>query len=283
MRNRKQKITSRDRMILSLLGEYGCISAGRLKSHFWKTKPKSDTHYRRIGILKKHRLIENVRGDGGITIGYRLTKKGKRFLLLGASLAAQSVLRKSYRTDFEHDQLLIDLRSLFRESPLVGDFKTEAEVRSELFSEKTKLLHWESAPTIPDATFVFKAPGHQMRVAVELELTAKVKRRYARIFRSHLLSKNWQMVIYIVKDVNFQKRLMKILSDIKERDVQVKLASTINGIYFCSLGEFLGQQLNAKLTNGKREISLSQIAQNFGLQRDISSAKNAPSQAANFA
>lgn len=276
MRNRKQKITSRDRMILSLLGEYGCISAGRLKSHFWKTNAKSQTHYRRIGVLKKHRFIENVRGDGGVMIGYRLTKKGKRFLLLGSNLESQSVLRKSYRTDFEHDQLLIDLRSLFRESPLVGDFKTEAEVRAELFSEKSKLIHWESAPTIPDATFVFKAPGHQLRVAVELELTAKVKRRYARIFRSHLLSRNWKMVIYIVKDANFQKRLMRILSDIKERDVQVRLASEINGIYFCSLGEFQQNRLDAKLTNGKREISLSQIAQNFGLQREMSSAKNAP-------
>jgi len=283
MRNRKQKITSRDRMILSLLGEYGCISAGRLKSHFWKTNAKSDTHYRRIGVLKKHRFIENVRGDGGITIGYRLTKKGKRFLLLGSSIESKSVLRKSYRTDFEHDQLLIDLRSMFRESPLVGDFKTEAEVRAELFSNKTKLIHWESAPTIPDATFVFKAPGHQMRVALELELTAKVKRRYARIFRSHLLSKNWKMIIYIVKDVNFQKRLMKILNDIKERDVQVRLAGEINGIYFCSLGEFLHNRLDAKLTNGKREISLQQIAQNFGLQKTIPSVENSPGRVENLA
>jgi len=276
MRDRKHKITSRDRMILSLLGEYGCISAGRLKSHFWKTTAKSHTHFRRIGVLKKHRFIENVLGDGGITIGYRLTKKGKRFLLLGSSLESRSVLRKSYRTDFEHDQLLIDLRSMLRESPLVGDFKTEAEVRTELFSETTKLIHWESVTTIPDATFVFKAPGHQMRVAVELELTAKVKRRYARIFRSHLLSKNWKMVIYIVKDLNFQKRLMKILSDIKERDVQVRLASEINGIYFCSLGDFLQNRLDAKITNGKREISLQEIAQNFGLSKTIPLAANVP-------
>lgn len=262
-------------MILSLLGEYGCISAGRLKSHFWKTNAKSHTHYRRIGVLKKHRFIENVRGDGGITIGYRLTKKGKRYLLIGASIDPQSVLRKSYRTDFEHDQLLIDLRNVFRESPLVDNFKTEAEVRTEILSAKTNLIHWESTPTIPDATFVFKAPGYQMCVAVELELTAKVKRRYARIFRNHLLSKNWQMVVYIVKDTNFQAKLMKILSDVKERDVQVRLASEINGIYFCSLSEFLEKQLDAKLTNGKREVSLSQIAQNFGLKKSISSAENA--------
>lgn len=267
MRNRKQKLTSRDQMILSLLGEYGCISAARLKKRFWKPSDKTRNHFRRIGILKRHRFIENVRGDGGVTIGYRLTKKGKRFLTLGQGKKAEAIIRKSYGTQFEHDQLLIDIRQTLEASDVISNFKTEAEVRRELLGGPNKVINWETASTTPDATFSLSTPSKQMQVALELELTAKVKRRYSRIFRSHLLSQNWKLVIYIVKDPRFQKRLMETLEDIKAKDVQVRLAKTINGIYFCSLEKFQEMQLKTPLTNGRREISFEQIAQELAAQR----------------
>lgn len=263
---RRPRITGRDEKILSLLGEYGCVSADRIKAYFWNSTPTSSTHYRRLGILKQRGLIENVSGDRSMTIGYRLTKRGKDVLAKWPHGNSSPLTRRAYKTQFEHDQLLIDIRRILEKSPLVHSFKTEAEIRRELPDGNSKLLNWENAPVIPDATFVFSVPGQRMRVAVELELTAKIKRRYTKIFRSHLLAKEWRLVIYIVKSATFQDQLMKTLNIVKTTDIHVRIAKSLNGIYFCVLDEFLSKQLSVPLTNGKKEISLEQIALNFGLK-----------------
>ena len=264
---RSPTLTERDRRILLLLGEYGCVSAERIKAHFWNENPRSRAHYRRLGVLKRLLLIENVKGDGAVTIGYRLTKKGKELFSGMFDHRESSLMRRGYKTQFEHDQLLIDVRQVLQKSPLIRNFQTEVEVRKKMMSMQTLKRHWEEMPTIPDALFSFEVPGQKMTVAVELELTPKLRSRYTRIFRNHLLSKDWQLVIYIVKDTKFQDRLMKLLSEIKATDIHVKIANTINGIYFCSLEDFLTKKLEAPMTNGKREISLERIAQNFLAKR----------------
>ena len=262
----RPKLTGRDRKILALLGEYGCVTADRIKAYFWNSSAKSRAHYRRLGVLRRRGFIENVSGDRSMTIGYRLTKRGKEVWRKYSAAGIVPSVRRAYKTQFEHDQLLIDVRRILEESPLVREFKSEVEIRNRVMDGNAKLLHWENAPIIPDATFVFEVPGQRRRVALELELTPKAKRRYAKIFRSHLLAKDWSVVFYIVKDATFRDRLMKTLNDIKSTDLQVLVASKLNGIYFCTLDEFLSRRLAVPFTNGKKEISLDKIAQNFGLK-----------------
>jgi len=263
---RGPRLTVRDQRILFLLGEYGCVSADRIKSHFWNSSTKSRAHYRRLGLLMRWQLVENVGGDRFKTLGYRLTKKGRAVLVRLSGRSSSMFIRRNYKTQFDHDQMLIDVRGILQESPLVRDFKSESEIRHELVSETVRLLNWEKQPTIPDASFIFEVPGKRICVAVELELTPKFRKRYTKIFRGHLLSQDWKLVIYIVRDKNLRDRIMGILNDIKVNDIQVRVAKTVNGIYFCSLDDFLSMRLATPLTNGKREISLEQIAQNFGLK-----------------
>ena len=264
-RRRRPKLTGRDEKILSLLGEYGCVSAERIKAYFWNSTSTSRAHYRRLGMLKRRGLVESNMGDRAMTIGYRLTKRGQQVLKNSPAANLRPATRRAYKTQFEHDQYLIDLRRILQESPLVREFKNQLEVRKQLIDGKAKLRHWEDLPHIPDATFSLVIPGQTMRVALEVELTSKNRKRYAKIFRNHLLAKTWEMVIYVVKDANFRDRLMATLSDIKSTDIQVRVASKINGMYFCTIGEFLSRQLEVPMTNGKKEISLAKIAENFGL------------------
>ncbi len=265
--NKHKTLTARDLKILTLLGEYGCVSAQRIKNHFWNDNPKSRAHYRRIGILKKCMLIENVEGDGAATIGYRLTKKGTEYFSAMFNEQTMPATRRGYKTQFEHDQLLIDVRHILQLSPLVKNFKIEAEIRRRILSAQTGKRNWDEMPAIPDAAFRFETPEQSMVVAIELELTPKVRSRYTGIFRNHLLSKDWGLVIYIVKDRNFQEKLMRILSEIKVKDIHVRIAKNVNGIYFCELNDFLKLKLSAPLTNGKREISLQQIAESLQAKR----------------
>ena len=259
-------LSARDKGLLQLLGEYGCVTADRIKSQFWNENPKSRAHYRRLGILKRRGFVENVHGDGSGTLGYRLTPKGKEYFAGVSGAGSTQATRRSYKTQFEHDQLLIDVRRILEKSPLVKEFKKEQEVRREYLNEQTKMHHWERHPTIPDGLFTFETPEQRMRIAIELELSFKSKQRYVRIFRNHLLSKDWKLVIYIVKDEKFRDQLMKLLSQIKETDIQIRIEKTLNGIYFCSLDNFLSMRLATPLSNGKDKISLEQIAHEFGLK-----------------
>lgn len=258
---RRPRLTGRDMKILALLGEYGCVSGARIKGYLWNSAPASGAHYRRLRILLRRGLIEKVLGDRSIPIGYRLTKKGMEVLgkMPGATVGLFS--RRAYKTQFEHDQLLIDARRILEKSPLIQDFKTENDVRNLLLTGREKLLHWEGAPVIPDAMFTYSVPGKTMRIALELELTPKVRRRYTRIFRSHLLAKTWSLTIYVVKGEKFRARLMKVLSDVKATDIEVRMAKTVNGIYFCTLEEFLSKELSVPMTNGKKEFSFAEAAQ----------------------
>lgn len=263
----KNELTPRDQSILCLLGEYGCVTADRIKVQFWNDNPISRAHYRRLGVLKKRQFIENVVGDSGATIGYRLTKKGKEIISAQFNKASAPVFRRGYKTQFEHDQLLIDVRRILEVSPLVRDFKTEPELRKKMYGDQISQRNWERKPTIPDAVFTLVTPGHAMPIAIELELTVKSKRRYARIFRNHLLARHWKLVIYIVKDEKFRVSLMALLGQIKENDIHLRMERSVNGVYFCSIDNFLRLKLATPLVSSKREISLEQIAQNFGMKR----------------
>lgn len=263
---RPSELTVRDQKILLLLGEHGCVTADRIKAHFWNNNPMSRAHFRRLAILKRRNLIENVEGDGGANIGYRLTRKGRALFSEMFTSWCDPPTRRGYKTQFEHDQLLIDLRHIFTTSLIVTDFKTEPEVRRELMTTQVQRQHWEKRPLVPDATFVMNVPAKKMRVAIELELTAKAKPRYTRIFRNHLLTKNWQLVFYVVKDELLRKRLMEHLSEVKRTDIHVRIEKSVNGIYFCGLDEFLKSRLDTPFINGKKEISLNQIAQSYGLK-----------------
>jgi hypothetical protein len=260
-----RRLTGRDIALLRLLAEYGCVDAQRIKAKLWNGNPNSRVHFRRIGILRKMNLIEIVLGDQGAALGYRISKPGLNILSQKGQLITVPVVRKTYKTQFEHDQILIDVRRILEGSPVVKEFKTEAEVKNELLSGRRTPVDWKNAPTIPDATFMYEVPDQKVRVAVELELTQKSRARYFKIFRSHLLNKTWGITFYIVRDEPLFAKVREILSDVKSHDVQLRVARKINGVYLCRLDKFLADELNATFSNGKEEISLDQLAKNFGL------------------
>lgn len=256
-------ITARDIKLMELLGLYGCVSSKRIKDELFGPKENLRSHFRRIGILKRAGFIESVGGDNIKSIGYKLTKKGKEILELLSNKQTPIVPRKTYKTEFEHDQLLIDVRRILLKSPLVSDFRTEGEVKKEMLKTQTGVIDWKNLPHIPDATFHLKTTTTVRRIAVELELSRKSRARYRKIFRSHLLSNKWDIVFYIVKDEVLQKHLRQELVETKKTDTRIKVASSINGIYFCSLAEFQSKELFVKFSNGKQEVSIGEMGKTF--------------------
>lgn len=263
-RHRRARLTERDFRILLFLGEHGCVSGTRVKSYFWSSSEKSWAHTRRLRALAEQGLIEKVTGDRSMHLGYGLTKKGRLAVRERYPGSVVSVLRRSYQTQFEHDQKLIDVRKILEQSPLVKKFVAENELRAGAGSETKGFLNWQNKLLVPDGIFTFQTPKQSLRVALEIEMTQKSKRRYRRIFRSHLLSKEWNLAIYVVKTKSLQKSLMETLEAVKGNDLEVRLAKIVNGIYFCSLEEFLSKGLETPMRNGKKEFSFAEVGRKIG-------------------
>lgn len=257
---RRARLTERDLRLLGFLGEHGCVGPSRVKAYFWDSTEGSRAHNRRLRILTESGFVEKVKGDEDRLLGYRLTLKGKRLLKERSPSQDVSLSRRGYKTQFEHDQKLIDVRRILEQSPLVGGFKMDHELRAEIADGKNRPANWQSAQLIPDAVFVQRTPKQSMKIALELELTQKSKRRYGRIFRAHLLAKKWNLTLYFVKDEALRKSLMETLEEVKRKDLEVRLAKVVNGIYFCLLEDFLLKGLETPMTNGKREISFAEMA-----------------------
>ena len=258
---KNHRLTNRDIQLLQLLSEYGCVDAERIKVKLWNANPNSRAHFRRLGILKKMKLVENVLGDQGFGLGYRISKQGLKLLTDNGQTVDHARTRRGYGTQFEHDQLLIQIRTILEKSPVVREFMTEAKVRDELLGVQKGPVDWKTAPTIPDGTFVYEVPGQRLRIALELEMTQKSQARYFKILRNHMLNRKWEMAFYIVRDDSFMRRLLELADEVRREDATVRVAKRINDLYFCSLEKFLANELKVQFTNGEKEISLDDLAQ----------------------
>lgn len=256
----RHRVTGRDKMILNLLADFGCASPRKIQTQLFKENDKTKNHFRRFRILRQLKLIDHVWRDDGAMLGYKLTAKGKKFLALGEDHDG-GIASKSYRTDYYHDQTLIDVKGIFANCSAISDYKSEGKIRKEINQKLSSLLHWEKRGNIPDGYFHLKLPDRNLRVAIELELSDKSQKRYERIFRNHLLSKSWDLVIYLVRDETLKNYLLGLLQKSKDRDIQVRVSNMLNGIYFCELNDFLKNGLDVKLTNGRRELSFKELAQ----------------------
>lgn len=258
---RAHRLVPRDLVLLRMLGEHGCLDPERIKAKLWNGNPTSKAHYRRLGILKRMGLLENVLGDQGFGIGYRVTQKGLKVLTESGNVPRHIPINRGYRTQLEHDQIMFEIRDILESSPIVKEYRTEGDVHHELLGGKKGPIDWQNAPTIPDGTFVYEVPGQRLRIALEIEITFKTRARYFKILRNHLLNKTWDMTFYIMRDQAMLHRLLALIEEVQAKDAAVRVARKINGIYLCSLDEIKTQKLKAQFTNGKRTISLDELAQ----------------------
>ena len=112
---------------------------------------------------------------------------------------------------------------------------------------------------IPDGLFTLWVQGKPQKVALELELSLKSKRRYELIFSKHLLSRNWSAVFYVVKDEVMREKLMDSVKEIKRKNVLIRSANNLNGIYFSLVDEVLEKERLALFTNERIRFSLKDL------------------------
>ncbi len=250
----------RDMKILVHLVKHGFASPQNLEDTFFKGEANRN-HYRAIVRLKRRRLVENLIGDNNQFLGYQATKRGQEIAarLNGGKLSHAP--RYQFRTNYDHDELLVRIRSIFETSSAISQFRPEQVIREELAKQYGYKEEEGSGYKVPDGLFVLRSPKGSKKVALELELTRKSSNRYRKIVKQLATSEDWDIVFFVTKDKNIPRVVREILKELKEKDIDVQDAPHLHGFYFCDLAEVLDKKLEAKFTGEGSTFSLSRFGQ----------------------
>lgn len=115
---------------------------------------------------------------------------------------------------------------------------------------------------------ILKFAGKSETIALEVELSAKSKRRYESIFLKHLFSKEWDVIFYMAKDKALRTILMSNLKKIKEENILLRNPDRINDIYFCLVDEFTNKGLSTLFIDENVEFSLLKLEKNNPLKKE---------------
>lgn len=255
-----EQVKNRDANILLFLAKNGFASPRSLEREFFKGIAHRN-HYRSLARLKQKHLVEELLGDTGELLGYKLSAKGLR--LTRKVIANKWPVQKppeQFRTNYTHDELLVQLRSIFEKCPAIYEYKPEQIVREELATRYGFEEQEGSGYKVPDATFQMKTRKGYFRVALELELTRKSKRRYRKIIKQLARSKDWNQVFFIVRELSTAKVITDLLKELCEKDSDLKFEKTRSGFYFAKLDELLKSKETCTFSGEEKSFSLLELA-----------------------
>ncbi len=264
------QVMDRDARILLYLAKHSFASPRNVEREFFRGIAHRN-HYRAIKRLKQRGLVEDIYGDNETLLGFKLSKKGIRITKTvlgpdGSVLTPQGQFRSTY----DHDDLLIRLRSVLETSPAISHFCPEQTVR-ETFAKKYGHSEQEgSGYKVPDATFQLKTRKRNFRVALELELTRKSKRRYRKIIKQLALSRDWDVVFFMLKEASLRKVITDILTELRAKDPEVRLAKFRHGFYFTQLSEVLTHGTSCEFHGEEKSFRISEIENQFQANADKS-------------
>ncbi len=254
------RLKKRDLEILYHISTQSFATVSELYDLFWKSKKNSKSHYKRLYRLKEHRFIDTLKAPLNSESGYTITLKGQNLLRAYGYKVSPCVIKKDcYTGSYEHDLLLNSLKNILLKSPLVENFIPEYQIAYRILKDFNVKRKYQLKDKIPDGLFTLLVQKKPQKVALELELTLKSKRRYETIFSKHLLTKSWNIIFYIVKDGKMREKLLSYIKEFKRKNSLLRTARNLNSIYFSLLDEFLDKGLYANFTNERMEFSLKDL------------------------
>lgn len=220
---------------------------------------------RSIRRLKAYGLIESLVGDGETPLGYRLTKQGLRYAeeilrIPGHSLKS----RPAYRSQFDHDCIVNEVRRILSESPIVHNFITEAELRAtqgKCWRERIKQSphDWK----VPDGIFNLRTKTGTLRVALEVELSQKAKARYAKIMEAVLISRQFEIVFFLCKNERLMNIVQSEVVDARRKIPRVRVSQRSNGIYFATIEMLRTMQNDTPWTGEGNRFTLREVEESL--------------------
>ena len=252
-------LMERDLKIMMLTANSAIITSEEI----WKifdTSKGTHTHLRRIRQLCGAGYLSRVMGDGAVTLGYMLGRKGREYLSMrGHEMGKIRPLQRRYRGTFDHDRILHQIESILCKSPLVTDYFTDAELRSQMAKEYGASEARKRFMFVPDGTFSLKTAKGTYKVALELELSAKSKERYRKKFAHLLTTEAIDAVFFLIKDKAVERCVRSNAQYVKGNDPAVKWSPRVNAMYFADVTTFLKCRGDAPFFGADGSFSLRSL------------------------
>jgi DNA-binding PadR family transcriptional regulator len=254
------RLRERDRKIMSYIAQNQFAPVKILRDLFWDGK-KDRTDYRRLKQLSQKGLVEPLSSDRNFELCYRLTEKGSRLMKeTGLAPIFYGKANRNYGTSFEHDRKLQFIRQVLESAPCISNFCPEPEVRKILAERHGIQQERDQRYKVPDAIFNLQLPDRKLRVALELELSAKSMKRTKRLMELLGTSPDFDSTFFVVGSDKLMVRLLQALSEARKTNQRMKHHGKDHGFYFISLSQLLDKKQEALFVGEDTKFSLSQLS-----------------------
>lgn len=232
----KVQITERDIRIIEYLDRYALMTSQQIHhSQFQSTDFR--TMLRRLRLLERRNLIQRHYGLQNGKLVWTATKKG---LAMTGSSCVVTVNRNS----IEHDSMLTEVRVLLDRLGIGKNWRGSHELR--LAASSDQKPEDRDADVIPDGLFGVVKNNEARYFALEVELTAKARKRYRRILDLYGYKKAINHIWYVIKPPKLGTSLLKEVEKLQRTMPEDWLAWT-------AIEDLLSNKLEAKVhfQNGK--------------------------------
>lgn len=232
----------------------------------------------RVGILKSYgrtwawdllkRLVTNelliaCPSDRGGILGWTISKKGADIVKKHCTQGIPGPIRPLlYKSSFEHDLVLRELRQVLCKSPCIAGWvpehilkaQTMAKIGFRVGSDRIAKLQ-----LVPDGIFTLQSRGVKFKAAFELELSRKSRRRLYRKLEAHVTNSDYNIALFVAGDEQILQLLWDVFNAVLVQSAEVKLKKQRNGIYFCTLGILRELQLEAPWKGERNTLILANL------------------------
>jgi hypothetical protein len=201
-------LTLRDRALLSKLSSYGVLSSRQMESLLFPGICSS-TALRRLRKLKRAGLIERVTGLPCGEHAWHVTRAGAATVGDSDSIATVS------KNTLEHAVRLSDTRMTLENHQAAHGWIPEHELKRQWGIQEKRKNH--EFTVVPDGMFAAIVRGESRIISLELELHAKGRRMYRKLFDQYPRHVPIWKVWYVVSDPKIAKVVLEIWKEVCDR------------------------------------------------------------------
>lgn len=245
------RLTHRDLEVFKFIFKNDYVTTSQIQKAVFKNNSRSGVKAR-IYKLALGDYLEKINGDGNfIQTLFKLKRSALDEILIPKEEIERYERKKLLTEQLAHDLKITDCRTEFEASPLINGWLPAHNLRQ--YAHMAYQFKENGRIKVPDAIFDLKAKGTTLKVAFELENTAKKKSRYFHIIEKYLTLIPVDLVLYVVRPLYLKETILRTgkakMLELKERDILVK-----NKLYIATLQDFEQHGLCTYFegTNGKK-------------------------------
>jgi len=185
---------------INLAARAGFLSKSLFKEFLMKNRPTSSLNRSWRKLIDSGYFITH--SDPRMGDIYLLNKRKRET----SALSSHTIVSPPYSSLIRHDEIALRGILLIEDHGFLDTWKVESEFKK-LKEGAVRLEGNENRAKYPDAILNFKSQIKPIRVAVEIELSLKDKRRYQRILNAYSFAEDLDLVLFVCANDRIEKTI----------------------------------------------------------------------------